>query len=197
MGVFRGVLVVWIVVSVFLHDSSNVEGRTHFHKKHNNDKGSPVADPPAYSPDPSPPPVYPPPVPSDPSPNPDDPGNSNSEPCVFDVTSFGAVGDGTTDDTAAFMEAWKAACAVESGIVLVPADHVFMITSTIFSGPCKPGLVFQVRMPLFSSIHSKQNDPMNPELSLNMWIGGWSPNATQWPGLLAKIRQQEAMARLL
>ncbi|RVX21855.1 Polygalacturonase [Vitis vinifera] len=124
MGVFRGVLVVWIVVSVFLHDSSNVEGRTHFHKKHNNDKGSPVADPPAYSPDPSPPPVYPPPVPSDPSPNPDDPGNSNSEPCVFDVTSFGAVGDGTTDDTAAFMEAWKAACAVESGIVLVPADHV-------------------------------------------------------------------------
>ncbi|KAL6343853.1 hypothetical protein AAG906_027624 [Vitis piasezkii] len=144
MGVFRGVLVVWIVVSVFLHDSSNVEGRTHFHKKHNNDKGSPVADPPAYSPDPSPPPVYPPPVPSDPSPNPDDPGNSNSEPCVFDVTSFGAVGDGTTDDTAAFMEAWKAACAVESGIVLVPADHVFMITSTIFSGPCKPGLVFQV-----------------------------------------------------
>lgn len=151
MGFLRGVLVVSIVVfSVFLHNASNVEGRTHFHKKQKNrssniDNGSPVSDPP-YSPDPSPSPGFPPPVPSDPSPYPDDPGNSNSEPCVFDVTSYGAVGDGTTDDTAAFMEAWKAACAVESGTVLVPADHDFMITSTIFSGPCKPGLVFQVMM---------------------------------------------------
>lgn len=161
MGFLRGVLVVWFVVSLLSPDSSKVEGRTHFHKKQKQ-KGSPLASSPVDSPDPSSPtPVYPPPVPSDPSPNPDDPGNSNSEPCIFDVTSFGAVGDGTTDDTAAFTEAWKAACAVESGTVLAPADHVFMITSTIFSGPCMPGLVFQVRMPLvfyfyFSLIHSKQ-----------------------------------------
>jgi len=54
------------------------------------------------------------------------------------------VGDGSCDDTAAFQDAWKAACAVESGVVLAPEGGVFKITSTIFSGPCKPGLVFQV-----------------------------------------------------
>ena len=172
MGIFHRVLVFWIVVSVFVHESSNVEGRTHFHKKQKNkssnkDNDSPVSDPPTDSPvsDPSPSPVFPPPVPSDPSPNPDDPGNSNSEPCVFDVTSFGAIGDGKTDDTPAFMEAWKAACAVESGIVLVPADLEFMITSTIFSGPCKPGLVFQVRMNVTFFFLSPYPILMNPKLS--------------------------------
>ncbi|KAH7666575.1 Polygalacturonase protein [Dioscorea alata] len=64
--------------------------------------------------------------------------------CVFNVRSFGAVGDGYTDDTRAFHSAWKAACSVESGILLVPSDGVFTITSTIFSGPCKPETVFQV-----------------------------------------------------
>ncbi|KAK9084412.1 hypothetical protein Scep_030883 [Stephania cephalantha] len=91
-------------------------------------------------------PVSPPPTnyaPSDPV-GADDPGNSTTDPCVFDVMSFGAVGDGSTDDTDAFREAWKAACAVESGVLLAPPDHTFTITSTIFSGPCKPGLIFQL-----------------------------------------------------
>lgn len=72
------------------------------------------------------------------------PSDGSSDSCIFDVRSFGAVGDGSTDDTEAFRSAWKAACAVESATLLVPADGVFMLTSTIFSGPCQPGLVFQV-----------------------------------------------------
>jgi len=54
------------------------------------------------------------------------------------------VGDGTTDDTQAFREAWRAACASDSGVLLVPSDGTFTITTTTFSGLCKPGLVFQV-----------------------------------------------------
>ncbi|KAK9147111.1 hypothetical protein Sjap_007014 [Stephania japonica] len=88
----------------------------------------------------SPPPTY---APSDPI-GADDPGNSTTDPCVFNVMSFGAVGDGSTDDTDAFRAAWKAACAVESGVLLAPADNTFTITSTIFSGPCKPGFIFQL-----------------------------------------------------
>lgn len=65
--------------------------------------------------------------------------------CVFDVKTYGAIGNGSTDDTPAFVAAWKAACAVESATLLVPFGFTFMITSTLFSGPCKPGLVFQVR----------------------------------------------------
>ncbi|XP_041001796.1 polygalacturonase At1g48100-like [Juglans microcarpa x Juglans regia] len=137
MDLARTLLVmIWITASLFFQNSSNVEGRYHYHKKQN--KSSPA--PPHESQDPSSP-ANPPSAPSDPYPN--DPGSSSTN-SVFDVTSFGAVGDGCTDDTAAFTAAWKAACAVESGVVLAPADYCFIITSTIFSGPCKPGLVFQV-----------------------------------------------------
>lgn len=63
---------------------------------------------------------------------------------VFDVIAFGAVGDGVTDDTQAFKMAWETACQTESATLLVPHGHSFMIQSTIFTGPCKTGLIFQV-----------------------------------------------------
>ncbi|CAL5415215.1 hypothetical protein CsSME_00032963 [Camellia sinensis var. sinensis] len=124
-----------IVITIALsQNSSNVEGRAHFHKEHKGpsvyalSSQDPVSQSPAYSP-----------VQSDTN----EPGNSSSD-CIFDVTSFGAIGDGSADDTAAFRAAWKAACDIESGVLLAPSNYIFMITSTIFSGPCKPGLVFQV-----------------------------------------------------
>ncbi|KAF5752106.1 Pectin lyase-like superfamily protein isoform 1 [Tripterygium wilfordii] len=130
----RVILLIWVAFILCIHQySSNVDGRFHYHKKpktKNSNKSSPAPDD-----------SNPPTIPSDPYPN--DPGNSSSD-CVFDVTSYGAVGDGSTDDTAAFMEAWKAACAVESAVLLAPSDKCFVITSTIFSGPCQPGLVFQL-----------------------------------------------------
>lgn len=138
-------ILICITVTLLLQISSNVEGRYHYHKKQK-DKSSPVSPSPVSDPAPPPEkpitssPSNPPSVPSEPYPN--DPPNSTD--CIFDVRDFGAVGDGCADDTAAFREAWKAACAVESGVVLAPADYSFKITSTIFSGPCKPGLVFQV-----------------------------------------------------
>ncbi|KAK7329614.1 hypothetical protein VNO77_23784 [Canavalia gladiata] len=135
MSLIQGSFVLWITMILFIH---NVEGRYHNHKRHKK------IPPPVESPTPEDPPSPPsnsPSVPSDPYPT--DPGDSPSN-CIFDVRSFGAVGDGSADDTAAFKEAWKAACAVESGVLLVPENYCFKITSTIFSGPCKPGLVFQV-----------------------------------------------------
>lgn len=130
---------------IFIHNLDNVEGRYHYHKKEK--KNSPVPNPPTNNnpapSDPSPPSNSP-SVPSDPYPN--NPGGESPSENIFDVTSFGAVGDGSADDTAAFRAAWKAACAVDSGVVLAPENYCFKITSTIFSGPCKPGLVFQVRL---------------------------------------------------
>ncbi|XP_010551104.1 PREDICTED: polygalacturonase At1g48100 [Tarenaya hassleriana] len=135
MRVLRGTLVIYIAIAVL---SGNLicgaRGRPHYHKR-----SKVQANPPSVPSDP-----YPYPTPgTDPAPAPD-PVPGDSEPCVFDVTSYGAVGDGSCDDTAAFRAAWKAACGVESGVVLAPEGGVFKITSTIFSGPCKPGLVFQV-----------------------------------------------------
>ncbi|KAI8567747.1 hypothetical protein RHMOL_Rhmol02G0145600 [Rhododendron molle] len=135
-------MIILLAVALIYQNLGNVEGRTYFHKQKK--KGSPVEAPSsqeAVSPSPveapssqeavSPSPVYPPLVPSDPS----GPGDNSSSGCVFDVTSYGAVGDGSTDDTPAFRTAWKAACAVESAVLLVPSGYVFTITSTIFSGP--------------------------------------------------------------
>ena len=39
---------------------------------------------------------------------------------------------------------WQAVVVIASGVLLVPSDGSFTITTTTFSGLCKPGLVFQV-----------------------------------------------------
>lgn len=77
--------------------------------------------------------------------------STGSEHRVFDVRSYGAIGDGSSNDAEAFRAAWKAACTANSSMLLVPSDGVFMVTSTIFSGPCRPGLVLQVSYPGFTN----------------------------------------------
>lgn len=108
------------------------QARYHYHKKRKHSPPiSQISQPPSGAPAPGP--SYQPP---------------KVEPIintgVFDVRKFGAVGDGMTDDTDAFKTAWDAACQFESGVILVPNGYSFMIQSTIFTGPCKGGLVFQV-----------------------------------------------------
>ncbi|CAK9181179.1 unnamed protein product [Ilex paraguariensis] len=76
--------------------------------------------------------------------------SSSDSAAIFNVLSFGAVGNGDTDDTQAFKMAWDAACQVESAILLVPNQYSFMLQSTIFTGPCKNGLVFQIDGTLMS-----------------------------------------------
>lgn len=68
---------------------------------------------------------------------------------VYDVRMFGGVGDGVADDTDAFKTAWDSACQTHSGVLLVPHGYTFMIQSTIFTGPCQNGFVFQVAIYTF------------------------------------------------
>lgn len=64
---------------------------------------------------------------------------------IFNVRSFGAVGNGVVDDTQAFKMAWDSACqAEEPAILLAPKGYSFMIQSTIFTGPCNSALTLQV-----------------------------------------------------
>ncbi|KAG9157125.1 hypothetical protein Leryth_026661 [Lithospermum erythrorhizon] len=124
----------------------------HHHKKQHNKQHYPphsgISAPPSLAPEgsiPVPPPVSLPPnaPPEAYAPSPDD-GEYNNTNGVFDVRQFGAVGDGITDDTQAFKEAWDSACQAESGKIIVPNGYSFMIQSGSFTGPCEPGLVFQV-----------------------------------------------------
>nr|GMD63951.1 polygalacturonase At1g48100 [Ipomoea batatas]GME21708.1 polygalacturonase At1g48100 [Ipomoea batatas] len=97
--------------------------RNHKHKQQHSHPISQISYPPSPSPSPSP---------------------SDDDDGIFDVRAFGAVGDGMTDDTQAFKEAWDAACQVESATLLVPSAYSFLIHSTIFTGPCQTGFVFQL-----------------------------------------------------
>ncbi|KAK8627403.1 hypothetical protein V6N13_135015 [Hibiscus sabdariffa] len=64
---------------------------------------------------------------------------------IFNVLDFGAKGDGETDDTKAFQDAWAAACKVEASTVVVPAESVFLVGPISFSGPyCQANIVFQL-----------------------------------------------------
>ncbi|GLT71722.1 hypothetical protein SLA2020_437200 [Shorea laevis] len=62
----------------------------------------------------------------------------------FNVMNYGAVGDGKTDDSAAFIKAWKAVCQTGSGIpiLIIPAGKTFLLKPVTFSGPCKPSHIY-------------------------------------------------------
>ncbi|XAR49735.1 Polygalacturonase [Bertholletia excelsa] len=111
-------LIIFISLSVVFQNLNNAEGRAHFLKDETDRRSH------DYS-------------------SPNGPLNSSSQ-RIFNVMAFGATGNGYADDKAAFRAAWKKACAVDSGVLLVPKGYSFMITSTIFSGPCKGALVLQV-----------------------------------------------------
>ncbi|KAJ0714253.1 putative endo-polygalacturonase [Helianthus annuus] len=62
---------------------------------------------------------------------------------TFDVTSYGAIGDGNTYDTEAFVKAWGDLCGDTSAdpTLVVPSGKTFLIQCVSFVGPCKSSSV--------------------------------------------------------
>ncbi|KAK6922257.1 Glycoside hydrolase, family 28 [Dillenia turbinata] len=63
---------------------------------------------------------------------------------IFNVLSFGAKGDGISDDSEAIVAAWKAACNVPLATVEIPSEYKFLIKPITLQGPCMPHLVLQI-----------------------------------------------------
>ncbi|XP_010468193.1 PREDICTED: probable polygalacturonase At3g15720 [Camelina sativa] len=62
---------------------------------------------------------------------------------ALDVTQFGAVGDGVTDDSQAFLKAWEAVCSgTRDGQLVVPAGMTFLLQPLKFQGSCKSAPIF-------------------------------------------------------
>ncbi|XP_020094639.1 probable polygalacturonase At1g80170 [Ananas comosus] len=61
----------------------------------------------------------------------------------FNVLDFGAVGDGITDDSQAFLSAWNATCGTTTGLstFIVPSDKIFLLKPLTFKGPCNSSYV--------------------------------------------------------
>ncbi|KAM0009371.1 putative endo-polygalacturonase [Helianthus debilis subsp. tardiflorus] len=62
---------------------------------------------------------------------------------TFDVTSYGAIGDGNTYDTEAFVKAWGDLCGdtSEDPTLVVPSGKTFLIQCVSFVGPCQASSV--------------------------------------------------------
>ncbi|CAM5999139.1 unnamed protein product, partial [Sphagnum balticum] len=63
---------------------------------------------------------------------------------LFNVMAEGAKGDGKTDDTEAFHQAWTKACKTHSAVVYVPPGTKLFVKPRKFSGPCASKLVLKV-----------------------------------------------------
>ncbi|KAL3581094.1 hypothetical protein D5086_018929 [Populus alba] len=61
-------------------------------------------------------------------------GNSS---LLFDVMRFGARADGRTDDSKAFIAAWKEACRATGKVKLLIPKGMYLIGPVKFAGPCK------------------------------------------------------------
>ncbi|CAM8938001.1 unnamed protein product [Rhodiola kirilowii] len=56
---------------------------------------------------------------------------------MFDVISFGARADGKTDDTKAFVAAWKEACQSSGKVNLLVPEGKYLVGPVKFTGPCQ------------------------------------------------------------
>ncbi|CAI0434674.1 unnamed protein product [Linum tenue] len=62
---------------------------------------------------------------------------------LVNVDSFGAVGDGVSDDTKAFVNAWSTVCNTTKAVFLVPPGRQYKVNATKFKGPCVDKLIIQ------------------------------------------------------
>ncbi|XP_028223781.1 probable polygalacturonase At3g15720 isoform X2 [Glycine soja] len=63
--------------------------------------------------------------------------NVGTQNTIYNVIDFGAVGDGKTDDTQAFLKAWQSMCEAQgTSTLLIPPNKVFLVTSMLLKGPC-------------------------------------------------------------
>ncbi|XP_059654375.1 probable polygalacturonase At1g80170 [Cornus florida] len=75
-----------------------------------------------------------------------DRGTNDDNKDMFNVVDFGATGNGKTDDTQAFEDAWKAACnsKASSPTMQVPSGKTFLLQPLVFTGPCNAKNVYVV-----------------------------------------------------
>ncbi|KAG6513384.1 hypothetical protein ZIOFF_023708 [Zingiber officinale] len=65
---------------------------------------------------------------------------------TYRVTDYGAEGDGITNDTEAFTNAWRAVClnSREASVLHIPGGKVYLLGLTKFRGPCNHYVRVQV-----------------------------------------------------
>ncbi|KAK1268858.1 putative polygalacturonase [Acorus gramineus] len=83
------------------------------------------------------------------------------------VDGFGAVGDGVTNDTQAFVDAWNKACSMKNAVFLVPEGGRYLVKAVRFNGPCADNLIIQISGTIVAPDEPKDWDPKLPRLWLS------------------------------
>ncbi|KAJ4879678.1 Pectin lyase-like superfamily protein [Raphanus sativus] len=78
---------------------------------------------------------------------------------LVNVDTFGAAGDGVSDDTQAFVSAWNKACGMPKSVLLVPQGRTYLINATKFNGPCETKLVIQIEGTIVAPDEPSNWDP--------------------------------------
>ncbi|KAI3464320.1 hypothetical protein Pfo_020983 [Paulownia fortunei] len=94
-------------------------------------------------------------------------GSERGDKVHVNVDAFGPVGDGVSDDTQAFVDAWKQACSTPNSVFLVPEGRRYLVNATRFRGPCADKLIIQIEGTIVAPDDPKNWDPKN----LNIWLG--------------------------
>ncbi|KAF5746595.1 polygalacturonase [Tripterygium wilfordii] len=94
-------------------------------------------------------------------------GSQHSGKVLVNVDSFGAIGDGVSDDTKAFVSAWQTACSTPRAVFLVPPQRRYLVNATRFNGPCADNLVIQIDGTIVAPDEPKNWDPDMPRLWLD------------------------------
>ncbi|KAK3437588.1 exopolygalacturonase [Eucalyptus grandis] len=84
---------------------------------------------------------------------------------VFDVRKFGAVGDGKTENSKAFLDAWRQACQYKGAYrrrLYVPLG-TYRLWPVVFEGPCAGLIIVTIK-----GVLKGPDDPST--FSLNHWI---------------------------
>ncbi|KAJ6725623.1 PECTIN LYASE-LIKE SUPERFAMILY PROTEIN [Salix purpurea] len=124
-------IVTFAMISVEARKHHNSRNKPHKHLKGKGSNGHNAPDPAENIPAPAPAPLpY--------------HGSYPARSIIFDVLSFGAKGDGVSDDSKALLAAWKAACKVSGAVVEIPAKFEFLIKPITLQGPCMPHLVLEI-----------------------------------------------------
>ncbi|KAF3325485.1 polygalacturonase-like protein [Carex littledalei] len=91
------------------------------------------------------------------------------------VESFGAKGDGITDDTKAFQDAWSKVCSSKTPAILLISQKSYRLKPITFAGPCQSSITFKIQGKLIASPNRFDWDPKN----LRVWIVfTWVQNLT-------------------
>ncbi|KAL3819253.1 hypothetical protein ACJIZ3_005158 [Penstemon smallii] len=94
---------------------------------------------------------------------------------VFNILTFGAKGNGVSDDSKALLGAWNSACKVTRATVEIPSGIKFLIKPITLQGPCMPNLILQIN----GVILAPPKIGSWPKSSLYQWINfKWVQNFT-------------------